>query len=110
MAFESFADEGHVGSEQREDDPEVVPLQPRVVRALRVAGERVEQAGGEHAEHVGDQLEHDGRHAGGVVSRGPVREHLEQVVAEDEEAGQVGPDVHRLVVKPEPTIRKSMGL
>ena len=84
-----------------------------VVCGLRVAREGVEEAGGEHAEHVGEELDDDGddgqRRGGGRrrlrVSL-VVEQDLAEVGGEEGEAEEVRPDVDRLVVHPEPAMEK----
>ena len=46
---ENDGEKGDVGAEEGREDAQVVRLLPRVVGLLRVARERVEQRGGEHA-------------------------------------------------------------
>ena len=67
-----------------------------------MACEGVEEAGGEHAEHVGEQLDHDGGERPGRGIGGPVEQDVGEVGREEDEADQVRPDVDRLVVQPEP--------
>ena len=77
-----------------------------VVGGLRVASEGVEEAGGEHAEHVGEELDDDGddgqRRGGRLRVSLVVEQDLAEVGREEGEAHEVRPDVDRLVVHPEP--------
>ena len=74
-----------------------------VVRGLRVAGERVEEARGQHAVHVGQELDDDGDERQGRRRFDvAVEQDVGEMEGEEDEADQVRPNVDRLVVQPEP--------
>ena len=68
-----------------------------------MAGEGVEEARGQHAVHVGQELDDDGDERQGRRRFDvAVEQDVGEMEGEEDEADQVRPNVDRLVVQPEP--------